>query len=185
MAGEVVAAAVSIDSNRGDQIVVQTIPFDQPAAAEAKNLSWLDKNKDLTRTAIKYGLLVMAALLLILFVVRPARRALRLAAKEQLHITGGGGMRLALPSGQAGMEDTLSVRSLAGGEGSSSDSDITSPRTVAEIEAEMEAKVAREMNSLPAEAVRASAIKKQLVERAKQKPDAIAMTLRGWLQEKN
>ncbi|HYJ46610.1 MAG TPA: hypothetical protein VEV81_08340, partial [Pyrinomonadaceae bacterium] len=53
------------------------------------------------------------------------------------------------------------------------------------IEAEMEAKVAREMSSMPVEAVRAGAIKKQLVERAKQKPDAIAMTLRGWLQEKD
>lgn len=183
---DVVAAAVGVDQNRGDQIVVKSIPFDQPAPAEAKNLSWLEKNKELIQTITKYGLLVLAVLLLILFVVRPARRAIQLAAKQPLRLaaSAGGGATLALPPGRTENQSDLSGRSIAAGASSSADSDITSPRTVAEIEAEMEAKVAREINVLPEEVVRAGAIKKQLVERAKQKPEAIAMTLRGWLQEK-
>ncbi|MDQ3817567.1 MAG: flagellar M-ring protein FliF, partial [Acidobacteriota bacterium] len=63
---DIVAAAVGVDTSRGDQIVVKSIPFDQPAPAEAKNLSWLEKNKELIQTITKYGLLVLAVLLLIL-----------------------------------------------------------------------------------------------------------------------
>lgn len=180
---DVVAAAVGVDTNRGDQIVVKTIPFDQPAHAEAKNLTFLEKNKDLIRAAIKYGLLVVAALLVLLFIVRPARRAIKLAGAQTLKLPAGGAP-LALPSGPAGVEASHLVTG-TGVAGQTSESSLASPRTVAEIEAEMEAEVAREINTLPAEVVRASAIKKQLLERAKQKPEAVAMTLRGWLQEKH
>lgn len=172
---EVVGAAVGIDTNRGDQIVVQAMPFDQPAAAEARNLSFMEKNRDLIRSAIKYGLLAVAALLLIIFIIRPARRALRLASAEQEQITDGyESARLALPAGRLISEDGESLLSR----------ETASPRTVAEIEAEMEAKLVREMNAVPAGVVRAGAIKKQLVERARQNPETMAMTLRGWLQEK-
>jgi flagellar biosynthesis/type III secretory pathway M-ring protein FliF/YscJ len=152
--------------------------------AEARNQTFLEKNKDLVHSAIKYGLLALAALLLIIFVIRPARRALQLAGKQQSQLVAGSqGAPLALPPGH---EISTSVREVTEGENMhlSVEPDFTSPRTVAEIEAEMEAKVAREMSTVPAEVVRASAIKKQLVERAKQKPETIAMTLRGWLQEK-
>jgi flagellar M-ring protein FliF len=172
---EVVGAAVGIDTNRGDQIVVQAMPFDQPAAAEARNLSFIEKNKDLIRSAIKYGLLALAALLLIIFVIRPARRALRLASARTEQLTDGyQSTRLALPAGRLISED--GDMRLSG--------DTGSPRTVAEIEAEMEATLMREMNAVPVEVVRAGAIKKQLVERARQNPETMAMTLRGWLQEK-
>jgi len=56
-------------------------------------------------------------------------------------------------------------------------------RTVAEIEAEMEAQVAREMASMAPDIVRASTLKKQLVERSRKQPESVAMTIRGWLQE--
>lgn len=182
---ESVAAAVGIDGNRGDQIVVQTIPFDQPTI-EVKNQTWVEKNNELIRTAIKYGTLVLAALLILLFVIRPARRALRQAAGSQLQLAAGGanGMTLALPAGD--LDEVAAALALGGAAPGqlSPDPDITSPRTVAELEAEMEAKLAREMGTSPAEVVRAAAVKKQLIERAKENPENVAMTLRGWLQEK-
>jgi flagellar M-ring protein FliF len=159
-----VSAAVGIDTNRGDQIVVQTIPFDQPTV-EVRNPTFLEKNNDLVRTAIKYGALVVAALLLLLFVIRPAKKALKLASKGQ-----------ALPAGPAPLALPPANEMVRHGE-------LDSPRTVAEIEADMEAQVAREMNQFAPDVARAGALKKQLVERSRKNPEAVAMTIRGWLQE--
>ncbi|HEY6803261.1 MAG TPA: flagellar basal-body MS-ring/collar protein FliF [Pyrinomonadaceae bacterium] len=159
-----VSAAVGIDTNRGDQIVVQTIPFDQPTV-EVRNPTFLEKNNDLVRTAIKYGALVVAALLLLLFVIRPAKKALKLAGKTQ-----------SLPAGPAPLALPPGNEMVRHGE-------LDSPRTVAEIEADMEAQVAREMNQFAPDVARAGALKKQLVERSRKNPEAVAMTIRGWLQE--
>jgi len=163
-----VSAAVGIDSNRGDQVVVQTIPFDQPTV-EVRNPTWLEKNNDLVRTAIKYTALVVAAVLLLIFVIRPAKKALKLAGKNQRLLPAAERQQaLALPSGSGEM-----VRR----------DDLEQARTVAEIEAEMERQVAREMNAFTPDVVRASTLKKQLVERSRKEPESVAMTIRGWLQE--
>jgi len=165
-----IAAAVGIDEKRGDQIVVQTIPFDQPTV-ELHNPGWLERNNQLVRTAIKYGALALATLLLLIFVIRPAKRALILPANSPR--LPNGRQTLALGSGRSEDADTL-----AGGQ-----ANFGSPRTVAEIEAEMQAQVAREMAFPAPDVVRAGALKKQLIERSKQNPESVAMTIRGWLQE--
>jgi flagellar M-ring protein FliF len=166
---DLVAAAVGIDEQRGDQIVVQTIPFDQPTV-EVKNPTWLERNAELARSAIKYGVLALVAILLLIFVVRPAKRALQQAAKApRLLPAAERTAPLALGSGYSDVTNN----------GNS----LEPARTVAEIEAEMEAQVAREMASFAPEVVRASTVKKQLVERSRKQPESVAMTIRGWLQE--
>jgi flagellar M-ring protein FliF len=167
---DLVGAAVGIDATRGDQIVVQTIPFDQPTV-EIHTPTWLEKIGELVRAATKYGLLVVATLLLLIFVVRPAKRALSLASRAPLLLgTGERGPAIALGPGSPA-QAALSAAS------------FDSPRTVAEIEADMEAQVAREMASFTPDLVRSSALRKQLVERTKKQPESVAMTVRGWLQE--
>ncbi|HET6975119.1 MAG TPA: flagellar basal-body MS-ring/collar protein FliF [Pyrinomonadaceae bacterium] len=163
---ELVSAAVGIDSNRGDQIVVESIPFDQPTV-EVRTPTWMERNTEMMRTGIKYGALALVALLLIFFVIRPAKKALQNAAKSRELIDGGGRSPLALPA--------VAERT--------SGSAFDAPRTVAEIEADMEAQVAREIASFPQDAVRASALRKQLIERTRKQPESVAMTVRGWLQE--
>jgi flagellar M-ring protein FliF len=164
---DVVAAAVGIDDKRGDLIVVQTIPFDQPTV-EVHNAGWMEKNGELIRTAIKYGALALATLLLLLFVVRPAKRALLQASAASKQLSGFRPAPLALASGQSDANGT---------------NNIDSARTVAEIEADMEAQVAREMAAFTPDLVRASTLKKQLVERSRTQPESVAMTIRGWLQD--
>lgn len=165
---EVVAAAVGIDEKRGDQIVVQAMPFDQPTV-EVRNPGWMEKNGELIRTAIKYGALALATLFLLIFVVRPAKKALQQAAKAPKQI--GSGTRPA-PLALA-----------AHSENRAEDTTIESARTVAEIEADMDAQVARELASFTPDLARATALKKQLVERSRTQPESVAMTIRGWLQE--
>jgi flagellar M-ring protein FliF len=162
---DLVAAAVGIDENRGDQIVVQTIPFDQPSV-EIHNPTWLEKHSDIVRTGIKYGAIAIATILLLLFVVRPAKRGLRTAFNSTRAIGPGGSQMLALTSGNPST-------ALAG----------ASPRTVAEIEADMEAQISREVAGLSTDPNRSTALRKQLIDRTKKQPEAVAMTVRGWLQE--
>jgi hypothetical protein len=66
------------------------------------------------------------------------------------------------------------------GESSNSEAiTITTPRTVAELEAE----IAREMEVPVPEVKRARVIKNQLVAQGQREPEMLAMTIRGWLQE--
>jgi flagellar M-ring protein FliF len=168
-----VAAAVGIDSAKMDQVVVQSIPFDQPTI-EVRTLSWQDKNRELIQVGLKYGLLALAALLVIIFIIRPARKHLRMVTP------------LELPQGDARTER----RVLTAGQpvaaelhrSDSADADI-SAKTVAELQAQMDADVAREMASFIPEVKRATAVKRQLVEHSQQTPEILAMTVRGWLQE--
>jgi flagellar M-ring protein FliF len=168
-----VAAAVGIDSAKMDQVVVQSIPFDQPTI-EVKAPSWQDKNRELIQVGLKYGLLALAALLVIIFIIRPARKHLRMVTP------------LELPQGEARTER----RVLTAGQpvavelhrSDSPDAD-TSAKTVAELQAQMDAEVAREMASFIPEVKRASAVRRQLVEHSTLTPETLAMTVRGWLQE--
>ncbi len=170
---DLVAAAVGINPGRGDQVVVQTIPFDQPNA-EAAQPTWLERYRDLVRAGIKYGSLVLVALLVILFVIRPVRRTLQkataVASEPQL-----------LPAGAALVGESAAAPT----DSAATVAELATPRTVAELEAEMAAEGRREeaLEEPPIEAVRAAEIRRQLIEQSHKDPELVAMTIRGWLQE--
>jgi flagellar M-ring protein FliF len=180
---EVVAAAVGINPTRGDQIVVQSIPFDmQPV--EVKNPTWVDQYRDLIQTGIKYGLLLLATVLVILFVVRPVKKTIRaaIAPPEQLALNSAGGAA-ALLSGDAaavlggGVAGALSAGDVAG-------MVKDNPKTVSELEAELMAEIEREMAAGAPDVKRAHLIKKTIQEQVKDNPEMIAATLRSWLKDK-
>ena len=181
-----VAAAVGIDPAKIDQVVVQSIPFDQPAL-ESRVIGWQEKYKEFIQTGLKYGLLLLAALLVIVanvfalvhaaivFVIRPARKQLR-NINGQLELAGAGMTNefRALTSGNEGQPGVTGPQNLRRAD---------PPQTVAEIEAQMDADIAREIASFIPEVKRASAVKKQLIERTHSSPETLAMTVRGWLQD--
>jgi flagellar M-ring protein FliF len=174
---QLVAAAVGTNEGRGDQVVVQSIPFERPAS-EAAAQPFVEKYRDLLPVAVKYSLLLLAALFVVLFALRPMRRALRAAAAQN-------SPALMLPAGEAAGGQGAPPAALAGaGDAAAMQQLGDAPRTVAEIEAEMEAEVAREVAaSLVPEVKRAGVLKKQLSERSEVEPEMIAMTIRGWLRE--
>jgi flagellar M-ring protein FliF len=203
---DTVAAAIGIDAARGDQIVVQSLAFEQSANDTARP-SALDKYRELILTAIKYGSFVLAALLLVLFGYRPLRRALAPPADaKQLPAA----EARALPEGEAKTVAALEADAALNRAADATQTELppaappgeaevtaappptsrqlmenTTPRTVAELEAEMEAQVAEEFESAGATPVRrAGAIRKQLIERSQKEPEALAATIRGWLKEK-
>ncbi|MGH9945317.1 MAG: hypothetical protein ACRD9R_23445, partial [Pyrinomonadaceae bacterium] len=140
------------------------------------------------RTGIKYGLLVLAALVLVLFVLRPARRALKAAAaaSEPLLLTAGAhtsGSLPALAAAGAGGGAVALTAAQTDAISFGSESGADAPRTVAELEAAMDAEVAREFEMAVPQVNRAGAIKKAIVEQTLKNPDMVAMTVRGWLQD--
>lgn len=184
---EIVSAAVGIDAGRGDQIVVQSIPFDQPTL-DTTPPTWLERYRDLLHTAVKYGALALAALIVVLFIIRPARRALRLASQSApaLLPAGAGVAAYALAPPSLAGQNEQEVKAL----GSSLQTDVApaqlsghAMRTVAEMEAEMEADIAREIVEAGPKATRANVIKKQILEKTHNEGEMVAMTIRGWLQE--
>jgi flagellar M-ring protein FliF len=74
---EAVAAAIGLDTTRGDQIVVQSLPFDVPPETKP---SLLTTYRGLIQPLVKYGALLLIAALVLFFVIRPAQQALKAAS---------------------------------------------------------------------------------------------------------
>lgn len=185
---DLVSAAVGINPTRGDQINVQLIPFQNPTI-ETQPQSWLERYRDLVKVVVKYGVLALVALLLMIFVIRPARRALRAAAEpsDQLLLASASEDALSLPSGQFDMEA------------------ISEPLTVAEMEASTQARTVAEMEGgvsrsrggeegddmgdefegleVPKPKKTLSHIRRnQIIKYSKDEPEKVAMAVRNWLQ---
>lgn len=167
---ELVQAAVGTDNNRGDSVVVQTMAFNKPTEESAAAASFLDKNKSLISNAIKYAALIVVALLIFMFVIRPAKKHLKVAAMPPVE------PHLLPPSSET--ERRLS-------EAESVDQNIlpeSQPMmTVAEMQAQMQN--GSDDVSFNSEPHRGEKIKKLLAEQTINNPEAVAGTLRGWLKE--
>ncbi len=162
---QLVAAAVGTDQNRGDSVVVQTIPFDKPQL-DAAPVSWLDNNKSFLTTIAKYFAMIVVALLVLFFVIRPAKKALKVAlapgsGRMQLAAAPGGGRRT------GDVQDLLDTNQ--------------SMMTVAELEAQMRAE--NPSNAISHTAQRVESIRKNLVDQTLTQPELVAGTLRGWLRD--
>ena len=174
------AAAVGTDQNRGDSVVVQTMPFDKPAAIAESPNGFLDKNKTLISSAMKYGTLILIAGLIFFFVIRPARKALMVAAtptEEQ---------KLLASAGENGAELTEEEKRLGEANmpkqiGDTGLPEITPMMTVAELEAKLLG--GEEGLEIDEEIERVEAIKKQVTEQTMREPEVVVSTLRGWLRE--
>lgn len=188
---DLVAAAIGADTKRGDQVVVESFPFDK-ATAEPTKTTWLERYREMVQVGIKYGSLVLAALLLIFFAVRPAQRALKASsanAPKLLPASTVGAQQAGTAQRRANeleapAAEAATVAQLLGD---------TTPRTVAELEAKMNSQTETEQNAQPrltstsvlteTASLSPQALRERLVERTRKEPELVAMTLRGWLQE--
>lgn len=180
---ELVQAAVGTDAQRGDSVVVQTMLFDKPELEAGTNgVSWLDRNKQLVSNAVKYGSLVAIVLLLLLFVVRPARKALLIATAPPVETK--------LLAAHIESEQFVEQRSLTVKEtqnalttGENVLPELEPMMTVAELEAKMQTEIETEVAVVNSHAQRTEAVKKMLTEQTLKDPENVVSTLRGWLRE--
>ncbi|MCD9184978.1 MAG: flagellar M-ring protein FliF [Pyrinomonadaceae bacterium] len=192
-----VAAAVGSDQNRGDSVVVQTMAFNKPPAEAAVAAGWLDKNKALVATLMKYGALVLIALLIFLFVIRPAQKALKAAAAPPVIEQEPKLLEAAEESAEIAEEKRLedanaeeSANQLENGENLP---ELEPGMTVAELEAKMDAEMEEENDILNAseiegepvgeEFLRVNRIKQEVIYQTVNDTDLVVSTLRSWLRE--
>lgn len=199
-----VAAAVGTDQNRGDSVVVQAMAFNKPPTEETAAATWLEKNKSLVANLTKYGSLVLIALLIFLFVIRPAQKALKAAAapppvieeeqkllepaEEPVEIAEEKRLEEANAEELENAEET--AEKLEDGEILP---ELEPGMTVAELEAKMDAEMEEENDILNAseiegepideEFLRANRIKQEVIYQTVNDTDLVVSTLRSWLRE--
>lgn len=193
---ELVAAAVGTDEKRGDAVVVQTMPFDKPQL-ETTTPTLADSYKQYLPALIKYGALLLIAILIFLFVIRPARRALKAAATpaEEPKLLGTGataasvdedGERLFNPIERRGnqLENGIPA-SLTGAMNGEAVNQLQPMKTVAQMEAEMSDEIIAQETAAAytPDVQRLNAIKKHLTEQIMREPETFSSTIRGWIKE--
>lgn len=168
---DLVAAAVGIDAARGDTVVVQTMPFSKPQIEPATPASFLDKNKALIPTVIKYGTLVLVAILLLMFVIRPARKALKAAsvATEEPKLLAEG----------SSFEERRTAQPETPRQIDRGTPEHQQMMTVSELQAEINGENAQRN----ADAERIEAIRRQIAAQSIDDTDLVVSTMRGWLRE--
>ena len=138
-----------------------------------KAAPFLDRNKQLLSNLTKYGALILVAILLLLFVIRPAVRALKAAsaaADGQKLLTGNtkdGERRNAEPGAARQLEDNGMP-------------ELTQMMTVAELEAQMQ--TGDEPRSSK-RVERVETIRKQIAAQTISDTETVVSTMRGWLGE--
>ena len=166
---DLVGAALGIDANRGDSVVVQTMAFSKPHLDPPGATSFLEKNKLLLPSFTKYGALVLIALLLLIFVIRPARKALKAAAAVA-------GEPKQLPE-SSDMEERRRMGLDTPRQINNGQPDYSNMMTVSELEAEMNG---AEPNR---DAERIESIRKQIAAQTLNDTEVVVSTMRGWLRE--
>ncbi len=168
---DLVGAAVGVDANRGDSVVVQTMPFDKPQV-DAGSATFLEKNKQIINPAMKYGALVLVALLILFFIIRPARKAIKAAISPAQDAN-------LLTEGTVETEEEIERR--AGIENQSNETELEPMMTVAELEAKMDGNEVS--NNVEDQTLQIETVRKTLIAQTIREPEMVVSTLRGWLRE--
>lgn len=174
---DLVAAAVGVDQNRGDTVVVETMPFNR-VEIEAGNATWLDSNKQILNPAIKYGALILVAILVLFFIIRPARKAVSAA------FTSSEGAKLLTDGGSAAESgETLDSRRTNRGDGERASVGTEPFMTVAELESQMDGRSRGNDGSVDGLKAQIETVRQTLIAQTMKEPEVVVGTLRGWLRE--
>jgi flagellar M-ring protein FliF len=167
---DLVSAAVAIDTERGDQLIVENISFDtevevEPVAAP----TFMEENAPLILTGLRYMIIPVAFLLIYVLFLRPVQKM----------IVGGSasaGDRKPRPLPRSDrLQTPLTVKQL----------EAQLSRTGGVLDGDDGDTTERELRPLPA-ANKMDAIRKRVVDQAKQDPETMARMVRLWLSdEKN
>lgn len=149
---DVVAAAVGLDVDRGDQLTVENIAFEEPAVVDgqAPQTPWWRRSAPLLLDASRVVAVLLVVLLLVFAVIRPVVK------------------RTFGPAALAAERSPVVVSQ--------------SPRTVAEMEGDMDAELL-DAGTPDAQARRLPALTRRVMKLAQQEPDSAARLVRTWLSE--
>jgi flagellar M-ring protein FliF len=159
---QIVAAAVGLDTTRGDLLTVENIAFDE-VPVDIVEPTWVEKLGPGLRDTGKIVAVIALCLFAFLFVLRPmVRRALALAPME-VTVSGPTQLSAAASPGSPKMPQQL-------------------PRTIAEVENEIE----NQLDAAAAEHLadrRMPVLQRRVVSMAQAEPQNAARLVRSWLAE--
>ncbi len=89
---KLVAAAVGINKNRGDTLEVANLSFDETYKIESEKYMKTQEKKKLITTAMKYGIILLLALLLIFLVLKPMVKKVTAEVEKQKSSLPAGGI---------------------------------------------------------------------------------------------
>lgn len=148
-----VAAAVGLDEERGDQVTVENIPFDEPLTTEPAPLGFWTRYGPQIQDGGRTLSVLLLGIVAMLFVVRPIMRGV-----------------------------TASAPGLAAA-GASAAPMLDRPRTVAELESEIEAQMDAASADKGGESRRLPVLTRKAANLAQKEPENTAKLLRSWMSE--
>lgn len=174
---DVVAAAIGIDTARGDLLTIENLSFGvrQELTPEAPP-SFLSRYSGYILPVVKYVAFILLFLLVYSLVIKP------MVGRVYTDVLGaaprGSGEQLMLPHGGHGaLHGGAAAAAIAAGQGG------PLPRTVGDIEAELETEIESELPLPTKEARKGTVIKKKVVEAIKKEPVNAGQLIKTWLAE--
>jgi flagellar M-ring protein FliF len=151
-----VAAAVGLNNERGDQVTVENVAFDEPLVEPAQAPTALERYAPQIEQGIRVVVILGVVLAIVLLVVRPAMRATGLmSTASRKEVTA-----QPLPA--------VSVHA---------------PRTVAELESEIEAQIDAAAEERANAWRRTPVLMRKVANVSKSEPQQVAKLLRTWIAE--
>lgn len=154
---KLVQAALGFKADRGDRVEIENISFDTAPETEGEFYAKKQKSEDLVKTLIRYGVYLVAALLLFFLVIRPAFRRVG----EMFH-------------GKVALGPSYEIPKIE----SEKLAQLQNMKDDAEIEKEL-----LEQYKVPKEAKKMTIIKERVKEFAQNNPDGTASLVRSYLME--
>ncbi len=171
---DLVSAAIAINPERGDQLIVENLSFDNETEAVTEQ-TFLEKQGPMILTALRYLIVPFVFVLVYFLFIRPVQKTVFSEGWATADAASGRSVSGALPRA-GGAQTPMTVRQLEArmkNGGTAADQDAYA--NMAE----------RELLPLP-QASRMDLIRKRVVEHAQQDPETVARLVRVWLNdEKN
>jgi flagellar M-ring protein FliF len=159
----IVAAAVGLDAERGDQLTVENVSFDEPIVEDAPPQTTMQKLAPQINQYSGVAATLLIALAALLFVVRPAMRKAGLLPEK-----------VKKKKKKAAAEElTETLPAVAG----------AAPKTVAQLESEIEAELDAAAHERVAGGRKMPVLTRKVSGITKNDPEQVAKLLRSWMQD--
>jgi len=175
----IVAAAVGLDASRGDQLTVENVAFDEPASEVGPPPTALEKFTPQLEEGSKVVAVLLIVLLTFLLVVRPMLRKAGLLPEKRRKP--GRAERAALKAAAKAEEAAAAAAAEAAVRAAMPS--LPKPRTVADLENEIEAQLEAEEHAKASENRRLPVLSRRVSSMSMKEPENIAKLLRTWMQE--
>lgn len=157
-----VAAAVGLDAERGDQLTIENVAFDEPVLENAPPQTMMQRYAPQIEQVSRVGTVLVLALVALMFVIRPSMRKVGLLPEKQ--------MKKKKRQQQAIEEQLPAIASPA-------------PRTVAELESEIEAQLDAAAQDKVAAWRKMPVLARKVSGITKNDPEQVAKLLRTWMTD--